>query len=103
MAWDPTPINADLAAKGAALYKNLCQGCHMAPVTDAEFWTSARWLPPNSVGERYLDLEQISIDHIGTDPAEAEDMKNRRVLTPPRLGITSDQFGVALGQWSTWP
>jgi len=92
------PINADLAAKGADLYKNLCQGCHMAPVTDAEFWTSARWMPPNSVGERYLNLEQVNIEHIGTDPAQAEDMKNRRVVTPPSLGITSDQFGVALGQ-----
>jgi hypothetical protein len=70
----------------------------MAPVTDAEFWTSARWLPPNSVGERYLNLEQVNIEHIGTDPAQAEDMKNRRVVTPPNLGITSDQFGVALGQ-----
>ncbi|MGB8478820.1 MAG: di-heme-cytochrome C peroxidase, partial [Acidobacteriaceae bacterium] len=92
------PINADLAAKGAVLYKNLCQGCHMPPVTDAEFWTSARWLPPNSAGERYLNLKQIDIKHIGTDPAQAEDMKNRRVVTPRSLEITSDEFGAALGQ-----
>lgn len=92
------PINIDLAAKGAVLYKQICQGCHMAPVTDAEFWTSGRWLPPNSAGERYLNLEQIDIKHIGTDPAQAEDMKDRRVVTPPNLGVTSDQFGEALGQ-----
>jgi hypothetical protein len=92
------PINIDLAAKGAVLYKSICQGCHGSPVTDSEFWTSDRWLPPNSVGERYLNLEQIDITHVGTDPAEAEDMKNRRVVIPPSLGITSDEFGVALGQ-----
>jgi len=92
------PINTDLAAKGAVLYKSHCQGCHMAPVTDTEFWNSNRWSSVNSAGERYLDLEQIDIERIGTDPAQAEDMKNRRVATPPGLGITSDDFGVALGQ-----
>jgi hypothetical protein len=92
------PINMDLAAQGAGLYKRICQGCHMAPVTDAEFWTSNRWLPTNSAGERYLNLEQIDIKHVGTDSAEAEDMMNRRVVTPLSLGIKSDEFGVALGQ-----
>ena len=92
------PINTGLAAKGAGLYKELCQGCHMAPVTDAEFWNSARWSAPNSSGERYLDLLQIETSHIGTDPAQAEDMANRRVTTPPSLRITSNEFGLALGQ-----
>jgi hypothetical protein len=92
------PIDTGLVAKGAGLYKELCQSCHMAPVTDAGFWASDRWSSTNSAGERYLNLEQIDIKHIGTDPAQAEDMKNRRVVTPPSLGIDSDQFGVALGQ-----
>jgi hypothetical protein len=91
------PINTDLAAKGAVLYSNICQPCHMPPVTNAEFWTSDRWRSLNS-GVRSLDLEMIEIKHVGTDPAQAEDMKNRRVVTPPGLGITSDQFGIALGQ-----
>jgi len=92
------PVDTDLAAKGAGLYRQNCQPCHMAPVTDADFWNSDRWSAPNSAGERYLNLAQIDISHVGTDPAEAEDMMNRRVVTPPSLGITSDQFGVALGQ-----
>jgi len=90
------PIDRNLAAKGAALYQEICQPCHMPPITDGTFWTSPRWLPPNSAGERYLDLGMIDIKHVGTDPAQAEDMKNRRVATPPSLGITSDEFGLAL-------
>jgi hypothetical protein len=92
------PINTDLAAKGAVLYKEICQGCHMAPVTEPEFWSSPEWKSATPGGERHLDLEQIPITHVGTDPAEAADMKNRHVAIPPSLGITSDEFGPALGQ-----
>jgi hypothetical protein len=92
------PINADLAAKGAVLYKEICQGCHMAPITDPEFWASNEWSQPNSAKERFLNLEQIDVMHVGTDPAEAADMRNRRVSTPPSLGITTSEFGGALGQ-----
>jgi hypothetical protein len=92
------PINRDLAAEGAILYSKRCKPCHMPPVTDTEFWTSDRWSSPNPAGERYLNLEQIEITHIGTDPAQAEDMKNRRVVTPPSLGIEGDEFGAALGR-----
>jgi len=92
------PIDAALAEKGAGLYKELCQRCHMPPVTDAAFWNSARWSAPNAAGERYLDLLQIDISHVGTDPAQAQDMANRRVATPPGLAITSNEFGPALGQ-----
>jgi hypothetical protein len=92
------PVNSELAAKGAVLYKEICQGCHMAPVTDPDFWASPEWKSAIPGGERHLDLEQISITHVGTDPAEATDMKNRRLAIPPALGITSNEFGPALGQ-----
>ncbi len=92
------PVNPDLATKGAVLYKEICQGCHMAPVTEPEFWSSPEWKPATPGGERHLDLEQIPIAHVGTDPSEAADMMNRHVATPAALGITSDQFGSALGQ-----
>lgn len=92
------PIVPALAAKGAVLYRELCLGCHLAPITDAAFWASNRWSSPNSAGERYLDLEMIDIQHVGTDPAQAEDMKNRRVAIPSSWGFTSDQFGIVLGQ-----
>ena len=92
------PIDQPLAAKGAVLYQQLCQSCHMAPVTNAAFWTSDRWTAPNAAGQRYLDLELIATKHIGTDPAQAADMRNRKVTLPASLGIDSDQFGPALGQ-----
>jgi hypothetical protein len=90
-------ISRELAAKGAVLYKNICQECHLPPVNTPEFWDSPRWLPPNAAGERYLDLEVIPVEHIGTDPAQAVDMKNRKVTTPPNLGIKTNGFGGALG------
>ena len=92
------PINTGLAAKGAGLYKELCQHCHMAPVTDAEFWASSQWLPPNAAGERYLDLHQIETSRIGTDPTQASDMANRHVTTPASLGVGTTDFGPALGK-----
>jgi hypothetical protein len=99
--WPPDilpPINAELAAKGAVLYKEVCQRCHLAPVGDPEFWSSPEWSQPNSAGERYLNLQQCAVTHVGTDPAEAADMKNRTVVIPPSLGITKNNFGDALGQ-----
>lgn len=88
-------VNSGLAAKGADLYKNLCEHCHMAPTTETAFWDSPQWVITNSVGERHLDLKQYDV---GTDPAQAESMNDRRVVTPANLGITTNTFGLALGQ-----
>jgi hypothetical protein len=90
------PIDTKLIDKGAGLYKKHCRPCHMAPVSDPEFWSSNRWSAPNAAGERFLDLEMIDIKHVGTDPAQASDMKNRKVVTPSSLRIPSDEFGGAL-------
>lgn len=92
------PIDEGLAARGAQLYVDRCQGCHMAPITDAAFWTSNRWQPANSAGERYLDLEMVPIKHVGTDPAQAEGMLKRTVSVPADLDIKNNEFAMALGQ-----
>ncbi|MGB6306917.1 MAG: di-heme-cytochrome C peroxidase [Steroidobacteraceae bacterium] len=92
------PIDEKLAGQGAKLYAEICQACHLAPVTDAAFWASERWLPANSAGERYLDLEMVPIKHVGTDSAQAEDMMNRKVSVPAGLGINTKEFAPALGQ-----
>jgi hypothetical protein len=92
------PIDHALAAKGAVLYKDICQPCHLPPVTEKEFWDSQEWKASDSSGERHLDLEQIPITHVGTDPAEAADMANRRVTISVQLGILQEDFGTALGE-----
>jgi hypothetical protein len=92
------PVNLNLAAKGAGLYKSICEECHMSPVNEPTFWISPQWSAVNAAGERYLDLEMIDIKHVGTDPAQAEDMNQRRVFIPPSLGITTNEFGPALGK-----
>nr|WP_283833867.1 di-heme-cytochrome C peroxidase [Bradyrhizobium diazoefficiens] len=98
------PIDQKLAGQGATLYKENCQGCHQAPVGSPEFWTSDRWSLPDKrtqeryPGERYLRLEAVPITHIGTDPAQAKDMLDRKVTVPPELAISSDSFGFALGE-----
>lgn len=103
--WPPElpAIDKKLADQGAALYKEHCQGCHLAPVSSAEFWTSDRWSLPKGrteeryPGERYLRLEVIPIAVIGTDPAQAQDMADRKVTVPPELNVATDDFGQALG------
>jgi hypothetical protein len=100
------PINAKLAAEGAVLYQAHCKGCHLPATSDPDFWTASQWLPANAAGDRYLNLNMIDIAHVGTDPAQAEDMKNRTVIIPSNLEITneagqvatSEDFGGALRQ-----
>jgi hypothetical protein len=90
------PNQPDLVAAGAVLYKNHCEGCHLPPVSDPAFWEVPQWSQPNAAGQRYLNLNMIDISHVGTDPAQAEDMAKRNVVVPDSLGIKSTNFGVAL-------
>lgn len=107
-------IDRRLAARGADLYGERCQGCHLpAPDTEA-FWRSDRWLPANAAGERYLALNVVPIAAVGTDPAQAQDLANRTVWVPINFGLTCPSgatcpanqtgrlrrypFGPALGQ-----
>jgi hypothetical protein len=100
------PIDTQLAAKGAALYRSHCAGCHLPATSDPDFWSAPQWLPANDAGERYLNLNMIDISHVGTDSAQASDMAQRTVAIPATLGIkdkdgnvvTTDGFGDALRQ-----
>ena len=92
------PIDAGLAEKGARLYEEQCAHCHLpAPNTEA-FWKSSHWLPPNAFGQRYLRVNLIPVTEVGTDPAQAQGMIDRKVALPPELGLSGDNFGAALGQ-----
>jgi hypothetical protein len=93
------PIDQKLAAQGAKLYEAHCQGCHRPPVTSEalyDFNNKSRWRT-NQNGEHVMVMEDIPIDHIGTDPAQAADMLARTVALPANLGINKTSFALALG------
>ena len=80
-------IDRGLAAQGAALYEQRCASCHLPATNTDAFWSSPGWLPANAAGQRYLRLPVIPVDVIGTDPAQAVDMKNRVVRAPLAWGF----------------
>jgi mono/diheme cytochrome c family protein len=90
-------IDAEKAARGAALYAELCQGCHLPPVGSAELEEARYWEAPNGAGERYLKLRMIRIAHVGTDPNQARTLALREV-DATRAGIDERTFGGALAQ-----
>lgn len=91
-------IDEARARRGAQLYDELCKRCHLPPVGSKEFWASARWLAPNEYGQRYLHVSLVDIAQVGTDEAQAADMKARKVWSPPELKLPTDEFGGALGK-----
>ncbi len=95
------PIKRELAARGAELYKAHCQECHRPPVSNVkEFFdfNNKEWWTTNENNKPILKVENVKISHIGTDPAQAEDMAKRTVATPPSLGIKNTGFAFALGE-----
>lgn len=73
--------------RGRTLYRDMCQGCHLAPVNEPDFWTDTRWQPPNAADERYLTLVEIPVATIGTDPRQASILSTRRISLPSYLGV----------------
>lgn len=110
--WDLV-LGKDGKPGGKQLYEGYCQGCHLPPVNDpsGKFWNPTFWTTSNNAGESYLKLKQIPIDYVGTDPAQAEVMVNRRVKVPayleidpsalcngtPGKAVTETLFALALG------
>lgn len=86
-------IDSERKARGRVLYQELCQSCHLAPVSDAAFWSDPRWQQPNAVGERYLDLVEIPVAKIGTDPGQARLLGERRITLPSYLNIPGTSKG----------
>ena len=84
-AWPETVlprIDRALAGRGATLYEQRCASCHLPATNTDAFWTSPAWLPANAGGQRFLRLPVHTVDAIGTDPAQAVDMKNREIRVP---------------------
>ena len=59
---------------------------------------------PTRSASRSCIMENIPIDHVGTDPAQAADMMNRTVALPANLGINENRIRRrAQGSWSRRP
>jgi cytochrome c5 len=87
-------INAARVAKGRAIYAEICVECHLGPVSDPEFdsqfpdksfWSprETHWDPNGPV----LNPVQKSVAGMGTDPAQADVLKLRKVEVPGFLDM----------------
>ena len=90
-AWSIDPAKA---AKGRALYAEVCAGCHLGPPNDKEFdrlypdkafWKSPAW--EHGPQSPTLVLNTVATSQIGTDPAQANVLKMRTVVPRARLGM----------------
>lgn len=63
-------IDPVMAAKGKALYNDLCVTCHVP-----------RYSAPNKYGKSFLDVPLIPLKVIGTDPRHATQFASRQVET----------------------
>ena len=88
------PIDRGRAARGKALYDELCASCHLAPMDSAGFWADKNWTTVADMGWpkypyanklKLLELRQIDIDDLGTDPGEANVVLKRTVHIPPYM------------------
>jgi len=89
-AWQ---IKQDRVTNGRKLYADLCAGCHLGPVNDSTF--DAQY-PEKSIWSRHwegsgkdavLDLVQINVQELGTDPEQADVLAKRTVQVPGFLNM----------------
>ena len=75
------------AAKGEALYKELCVRCHQWPVLSDKDHTLDRWTDGKDTnGLQFLKVTMVPLDQIGTDPNEAQNFHDRTADSGP-LGM----------------
>ncbi len=89
------PVDEAKAQKGAELYQQLCQHCHLPPVNSPELQDPKYW-EAGLKGHSFLKLNVIPLDEIGTDPREATDWANRTAVT----GVLGLGNGLSLGRAS---
>ncbi len=83
------PIDAAKAAKGKELYAQFCQHCHLPPLStdkSAEIQQDRYW-EAGLEGHRFLKLNPIPLEEIGTDPLTATNFHERTAVTGPVLGL----------------
>jgi mono/diheme cytochrome c family protein len=87
-------IDKAKAEKGAALYKVHCQHCHLPPLDSPQIQDSEYW-EEGLNGKRFLKLNVIPLDEIGTDPREASNWAQRTAVTDA-LGLGTVSAAVGL-------
>lgn len=88
------PIDQSKAQKGAELYKKHCQHCHLPPVDSTEIQDPQYW-EAGVNGTRFLKLNVIPLEEIGTDPKEASNWAQRTAVTGV-LGLGTAPAAAAL-------
>ena len=92
------PLDTGKAARGAELYKQRCQGCHLPPVEELRKDLASekpRYWVENGQKRRFLRVTDVPVDRIGTDPHEAMDFINRKADTGDlRLGTVTAAVGL---------
>jgi len=106
------PIDQAKAADGARLYERHCKGCHLPALTrdvadgnapDSDFWRYFRTITWYEDGEEkqsadeVLRVKIIPGKHIGTDPAQANVLIERRVNTAGRADLPAADMTSGMG------
>lgn len=82
-------IDQKKAEHGAKLYQQICQGCHLVPISSEEIWQPKYMAPikyivdgvEQQTSDSVLNLKLIPHNQIGTDPAQGNVIANRTVNT----------------------
>jgi len=98
-------VDQQKVAHGADLYKQHCQACHLPPMDEliADLGAAYTNGPPpkhwwkNDLGNWFVNLVDVKIDYVGTDPHEATDFRSRKADTGDlKKGVVSARAGLDL-------
>ncbi len=99
-------LDQQKVARGAELYKEHCQMCHLPPreelLADLEGFVGKKGPQPkhwvkNDLGNWFIKVTDVKLEHIGTDPHEAKDFKERTADTGDLgKGVVSARAGLDL-------
>jgi hypothetical protein len=98
-------LDQQKVARGAELYKQHCQACHLPPMDEliADLDAAYKSGPPpkhwwkNDLGNWFINVRDVKIEYVGTDPNEAKDFNVRRADTGDlKKGVVSAQAGLDL-------
>ena len=85
-------------ARGAELYKQHCERCHLPPVERLQADLASekpRYWVENAQKRRFLRVTDVPVDRVGTDPNEAMDFISRKADSGDlRLGTVSAAVGL---------